>query len=126
MYNIGSFIIDQRPILSSRVVPVWKHQRSVFTSSVDLLIRQAIQLNLAHVFLSSEAVLFISRGHERSHPFIQPEMIPVAARHHVTPPLMGEFMRPEPHIALVRQDFTAVGLTEDGEAAHLLVGTTRR
>jgi hypothetical protein len=46
-------------------------------------------------------MFFVCVGHECRHAFVQPKVIPIAARHHNAPPLMREFVRAEPHVALI-------------------------
>jgi len=42
-------------------------------------------------------------GHEGRDSFVEPEMVPVAAGHHVSPPLMRKLVGAEPEVLLVIQ-----------------------
>src|SRR5262245_66021833 len=62
----------------------------------------------------------ISRSQKRRHTLVQPEMGPITVGHHIPPPLMGEFVRAQPVVALVRQYAPPVSLIQSAKAAHLL------
>src|SRR5215217_5422207 len=92
VHDVSSFVVYERTILARRAYPIRKHERLIFTSRPHFLIVRAIRLDLTHVCRASEAVFDIRRRHKRRDSFVKPEVVPVAAGHHVAPPLMRKLV----------------------------------
>src|SRR5215213_1436829 len=65
----------------------------------------------------------IRRGHESRDSFVEPEVIPVAAGHEVTPPLMRKLVRRKPQFLFLLQHLLSVRFSQHRETAHLLFDT---
>src|SRR5215203_3733202 len=103
-----------------------KDERLVFTCGSDLLVVCSVLLNFVYVSRTSETMFEIRCGDETRDAFVEPEVIPVAAGDHVSPPLVCKLVRREPHCLFVLQHLVAVGFPQRRETAHFLRHTAGR
>src|ERR1044072_8166671 len=96
MHDVSAFVVNKRAIFSSRVKPIRKNQGLVFARCAHLFVVRSIGFYLSHISITTKTMFDVGGGHERRNALVQPEMVPIAAGHHVAPPLMRQFVWTKP------------------------------
>jgi hypothetical protein len=71
-------------------------------------------------------MLLVGVGHERGQALVQPEMIPIAARDAVAPPLVRELVRLEPDVVRIGQQRATVVRAQQREHRGFLLDASGR
>ncbi len=100
--------------------PIGEDERLIFSRNAHFLVILTIRLNLPQVSCATETMFQVGGRHEVCHTFVQPEVIPIPAGHHIAPPLMRKFMSAEPDVLVLCKHRFAIRFAQYGEAAHLL------
>src|SRR5215204_7155679 len=124
MHEISTLVVNEYPIFARRTIPIRKHKRFIFPRISHLFVTGLISFDFFEICVVTKPMLDVSGSHKVRNTFVQPEVVPIAASHHVTPPLMRKLMRSQPDILLVSENPFTIRLVHRREAAHLLFNAT--